>query len=110
MPPSLKNIWVAAGDGDLPRVQVCRITSHSRYSSHLNETSIGIDRTPMQVSVPSINLKSHKKCLTAISPNAPDPFTYTPMCVDLMHNICHSRADHIATQACGGIVRSFRYP
>ncbi|KAI5982682.1 ankyrin repeat-containing domain protein [Pisolithus marmoratus] len=46
--PQEKNIWVAAGDGDLLRVRV-RVL---RYTIPL---------------------------LASISPNAPDPFTYTPM-------------------------------
>ncbi|KAF9236732.1 hypothetical protein BU15DRAFT_49693 [Melanogaster broomeanus] len=47
-----KNIWVAAGDGDLPRVRV-----RSHLSATLNDFCE----------------------LSAISPNAPDPYTYTPM-------------------------------
>ncbi|KAG1804784.1 ankyrin repeat-containing domain protein [Suillus plorans] len=50
-----KNIWVAAGDGDLVRVRV-------RNSSSLTFTWSGLIRS-----------------LPATSPNAPDEFTYTPM-------------------------------
>ncbi|KAF7327616.1 hypothetical protein MKEN_00340800 [Mycena kentingensis (nom. inval.)] len=50
---STKNIWVAAGDGNLDRVQATQ--SFIRFQAALNPATI------------------------ALSPNAPDEFTYTPM-------------------------------
>ncbi|KAI5982322.1 ankyrin repeat-containing domain protein [Pisolithus albus] len=57
--PQEKNIWVAAGDGDLDRVQ--------ELVERQGTSSPGITHTVLTGSY------------TAISPNAPDPFTYTPM-------------------------------
>ncbi|KAF8841762.1 hypothetical protein BDN67DRAFT_948915 [Paxillus ammoniavirescens] len=58
-----KNIWVAAGDGDLSRVQVPIPLFFGIYK---------LTQPPS----PSRNLSNIN---AAISPNAPDPFTYTPM-------------------------------
>lgn len=69
-----KNIWVAAADGDLARIQV----RPPRPPIRMLIFPIGPRRATRHVPLrplPSPNLKRS----LAISPNAPDDFTYTPM-------------------------------
>ncbi|KAH7884508.1 ankyrin repeat-containing domain protein [Phlebopus sp. FC_14] len=71
-----KNIWIAAGDGDLQTVQVFR---PSQPPHTLAELSLAPRRAPMQVTFVSPTGSRLNAISTALSPNAPDPFTYTPM-------------------------------
>lgn len=47
MPFVDKNIWVAAGDGDLSRVRVSRVSYHLHFRSSRGVVT-GADRAPMQ--------------------------------------------------------------
>ena len=70
-----KNIWVAAADGDIHRVQVGG--PHQRPRPPLT-FSPGPRRASLHVPFHLICMPNLKQTL-AISPNAPDAFTYTPM-------------------------------
>ena len=76
MSPKQKNIWVAAGDGDPQRVQV---SQHLLWClANSDTTSPGTGRARMHVFT-GFHTLILTGIVTAISPNAPDPFTYTPM-------------------------------
>lgn len=73
-----KNIWIAAGDGDLDRVRVC-VDPPSPYFSTAETISAGLDREPLSVRSPELSRHEMFNVCLALSANVPDENTYTPM-------------------------------
>ncbi|KAH9481432.1 Ankyrin repeat-containing protein P1E11.10 [Psilocybe cubensis] len=76
-----KNIWVAAGDGDLDRVRV-RLSLLPLLSLSIIDVPLGAHRAALQVFFcpPEYARQIDNQNLhLALSPNMPDPYTYTPM-------------------------------
>jgi hypothetical protein len=73
-----KNIWVAASDGDLDRVRV----SSSPICIHVSMFRLHIYMIETSIQSPQFRTKTHHQHLIEtenLSPNIPDPNSYTPM-------------------------------
>lgn len=78
-----KNIWIAAGDGDLERVKVCM---EPAFWIRVYRTFVGACRATRYVPMPC-GISHFNLSIVGISPNDPDDVIgYTPM-YDPTHSV-----------------------